>query len=192
MTTWLYDTVFSFWHSRATVRAATDETWAEIEARRHAHGRKGTSLFLSQEHDLGWEEWETQRRIFDELNPRPWWLTAARLVDDTITLPARATREVRRSLQRVQRGYSDQDLWSFDTHLARVIAAGCRQLAEQANGHPGDITWEEWQEELRAIADGFDAAENLKWGDDPDEEELQAVRDRGFALFRDRFGDLWD
>lgn len=38
--------------------------------------------------------------------------------------------------QRAFRGYSDEDTWNFDAHLARVIAGGLRQLSEQVQGVP--------------------------------------------------------
>jgi hypothetical protein len=71
-------------------------------------------------------------------------------------------------VERARRGYSSQDLWSFDYHLARVIAGGLRDLAERAHGYPCDFPGEHegWQAWLR------DKAEWFEWykRDEPDPE----------------------
>lgn len=57
--------------------------------------------------------------------------------------------------QRGRRGWSDEDLWSFDVYLAKTMASGFRALADRTHGWPSDQfdTFEDYQQFLRRIAD---------------------------------------
>jgi hypothetical protein len=114
-------------------------------------------------------------------------------------------RKLRFFIQRGRNGYSREDLWSFDTYLAGVIAAGCRELAEISHGAPGALlptdgsnpsgvdespeafeqAMEEWREILDTIATGFEAY--------ADSEDLEAPGFQvAFAKLRMWWGALWD
>ena len=60
--------------------------------------------------------------------------------------------------QRARRGWSDEDTWGFNYHLAHVIGGGVRHMRSIAHGHPAEITFEEWKAILDEIAEGMDAA----------------------------------
>lgn len=47
-------------------------------------------------------------------------------------------RKLRLSAQRSKRGYSDEDVWSFDRYLATIISGGVSRL-KNGNGIPSEI-----------------------------------------------------
>jgi hypothetical protein len=115
-------------------------------------------------------------------------------------------RKLRFFIQRGRNGYSREDLWSFDTYLAGVIAAGCRELAEVSHGspiallppdpnHPLGIddseeasaqAMEEWRAILDTIAFGLEeyTEERANTND--------AVVGQSLALLVRWWGALWD
>jgi len=101
--------------------------------------------------------------------------------------------------ERMQKGYGHMDLWSFDSYLSRVIAEGCRELADVTHSYPqGDDcpTFEDWQHILNKIADGFDIG-YMHW-DLPDDTwpngdwTKDAAFVEAFELFQHFFGTMWD
>ena len=103
--------------------------------------------------------------------------------------------------ERAQRGFSVEDVWSFDCYLAGVIAGGCRELARISHGAPtscyanpdaieqatkadSDEAMECWKGILEDIARGF---EGYAINDTPTPEFHRA-----FTLLRKHWGDLWD
>ncbi len=112
----------------------------------------------------------------------------------------RPLRPVRSFVQRGRRGWSDEDVWSLNTHLAEVIAGLCERLAEQRHGCPsrlvesGDVDagCDRWAEILWEIADGFRAfadADGVDFGLEPG---ASRRLDRSLTLLGEWFGDLWD
>jgi len=73
-------------------------------------------------------------------------------------------------LQRGRQGWADSDVLSLNSYLATVVAGSLRHLAGTAVGFPGRrpwTRWEEWDRELRSLADALDAtAEGRVDGDD--------------------------
>ena len=57
--------------------------------------------------------------------------------------------------QRYQRGYSDIDMWNFDTFLADVIVVGCQSHIHGSIACPSHMTREEWRQTLIDIRNGF-------------------------------------
>ena len=63
-------------------------------------------------------------------------------------------RNLKYAKQRIQRGYSDADLWNFDMYLQRVLSGGLRDLAKINSGYPGTYPSDEaWEQDLNDIAD---------------------------------------
>jgi hypothetical protein len=110
--------------------------------------------------------------------------------------PRLLLREIKWGAQRWRRGYSDRDVWGFDTYLARVISRGVRQLITELHGWPGEpMTFEEWKDILDKIAAGFEAHTILHedYPSDPDRRaELERQWQEGSALFVEWYGGLWD
>lgn len=126
--------------------------------------------------------------------------------------------EVKYFIQRGRRGYSDRDLWDFDSYLSEIIPPAVRHLAKNASGCPGE-TWDVkqvnnechvWKEILEEIAQGFEAATQIKslsrfskWlkteegfydhkVEKEKDKQLAAKFDKGMELFAKYFLNLWD
>lgn len=72
-------------------------------------------------------------------------------------------------IQRGKRGYSDQDIWSFDAYLCSIIPSAIRKLENDNHGCLGDL-WDssrkndecwKWKEILEEIAQGFEAGRTI-------------------------------
>lgn len=108
-------------------------------------------------------------------------------------------RDGKAATQRMQRGFSDEDCWSFDIYLSKVIAGGVKVMRENLHGCPpelcdpdGDVDkgCERWAAILDEIALGFDGytdanGERLEDSDSPEFE-------RAFDLLRKWWPHLWD
>lgn len=145
----LADRALARFHARRRRRAAGDLTWAEIEARRR-RGNHPSVVFLSD--DLTLADWETQRRIADELTPRPRWWGAARTV--ATWTATRGVAHLAGRAQRARRGWADVDAVDAGRHLARVTAGLLGALAADGQSWPVGRyeTLEAWQAELRSRA----------------------------------------
>jgi len=127
-----------------------------------------------------------------------------------------AWRRMRWAYQRVFRGWDDRVIWSIDYHLAEMIPIWLLELKKNKRGVPSimfsrdDYTGEnyevsdevmgerrkEYDEILQEIRAGF-----LAWTEIDEEclipnsdeyEELCATFEKGFDLFKEYFGTLWD
>ncbi len=58
-------------------------------------------------------------------------------------------------LQRGKRGYSDRDLWNLDLYLAGWIPKAIRHYLNHDEGHPAELTAEQWHEILHKIEQAF-------------------------------------
>lgn len=81
-------------------------------------------------------------------------------------------KDYRQWQQRAQHGFSDEDVWSFNTYLAGVLAGGLKVLRDNLHGCPPELcseddeTWaDEGVERWRAILDqmivGFSQEDQL-------------------------------
>lgn len=110
-------------------------------------------------------------------------------------------RGVVHTAQRARRGWADCDLWSADTHLARVTAGMLRGIADTTYGYPeGYATLDEWAADLRRHADTIEApldpdgkigAALMEWSDAArrhgrDSEQTEAAWERLNRLEQDR------
>jgi hypothetical protein len=130
--------------------------------------------------------------LLAEIPPDPWHRRLRHRVRRLY--PRALMREIKWGVQRWRRGYSDRDVWGLDSHLARVISGGVRQLITELHGHPGEMTFEEWQAILAKIAAGFEAHMTLH-EEYPDEDrgaELERQWEEGSRLFLEWFAGLWD
>lgn len=94
-------------------------------------------------------------------------------------------RRISNARQRARHGVSREDAWSFDHYLAGVIAEGVEELRRQSNGHPFDLTPEEWDDILARIETGF-----AHYHDH--EEWLHEDVQDAMTLFAEWFPHLWD
>lgn len=108
--------------------------------------------------------------------------------------------------QRSERGFSDQDLWGFDVHLARVVHDGLVKFVENGvHGVPNEVverTWKNdvdaaavtWEAILRRIIIGFNEylvykenMDDLRW-----EEFGREEFERAKYLLMKYWDNLWD
>lgn len=117
-------------------------------------------------------------------------------------------REVKWFLQRGRRGWADRDTWGLDGYLARVISESVEHLRRTTHGYPApraEWPWpaevdkqaeRDWDEILRAIAEGFAAvADDEYLAEDADGRlisEFKPEYKRAMALFAEWFPSLWD
>lgn len=102
-------------------------------------------------------------------------------------------RSIRFWWQRMVRGWDDSDTWSLDGPTARFLAPRLRRFIEVVNGHPMDMSMEEWVTILEKMQFAFqtiaDDTEGFRdWAED---EELNRRVDEGINLFSKYFFHLW-
>lgn len=150
-----------------------------------------------------WAELDNQPR-----RTKVWWAVRRHIIS-VLRSPRTLRRKVKHFVQRGRRGWSDEDVWSFDHFLSGVIAGGVRQLRKNAHGHPASVCttcgpggldhgvgcdgMAEWNKVLDQIADGFElhAKDSYSTGYLPNEDE-QARMDLAFDLLKAYYGALWD
>lgn len=147
--------------------------------------------------DFGWALWRLWRYT---LHPRVMW------------------RKVVRYHQRGVRGWADEDTWSFDYYLSRVIVEGLDHLRKNTHGYPSklvpdyEVAMEQrvedgaqrWNQILYEIMEGFAATSLLSQSvqftivddvlirDHALEAKLLAAQELGFARFKEYYGAFWD
>jgi hypothetical protein len=105
----------------------------------------------------------------------------------------RVGRPVRKFVDRGRRGWSREDVWSFDSYLARVIGEGVEAL-RSGGAYPGDMTPEEWDAILERMSKGFlaYADDQFRWGDKEAQDAAYAGVQESLKLFKKHFSGLWD
>lgn len=93
---------------------------------------------------------------------KPWyrfgWESFSVLYRRTMSRRPRPIFRSRMMWQRSQRGWSNEDAWSFHFYLANVISGGVKHLREIQHGHPSELTSEAWTQVLLDIELGMQAA----------------------------------
>lgn len=196
----LYEWAWHRWYKRAKKRAMKDPVYAAEEL-----GRSSGSFFIASGAGNDGTEytldgmWGHMKR-FDELCPNPWWVKVHHFRDRHRLRFKMKYNDIKWFIQRGRRGYSDQDLWSFDSYLSEVISSALLDLRDKAHGYPGDMCeacmqpyeehdcngFEKWQGILTEISEGFamDKFAPENWMNDK--------FDRAMALFVKYFHNLWD
>lgn len=111
-------------------------------------------------------------------------------------------KEIKYFIQRGRRGYSDRDLWSFDSYLTKVLAGGLKQFIDkQPLSFPSwreADTYDKWIAILKQMQSGFQAVldyETLTWEEDSDgklQKEAYALQEKSLLLLAKWFNNLWD
>lgn len=114
-------------------------------------------------------------------------------LDDLKKLPFKFTRWVRFFYQRRTRGFDDSETWALDTSLSRLIVPRLKRFKELLDGHPAEMTFEEWNEILDEMIWSFDwFASEKRWDLTNEEEVVQLKRaEAGIQLFAKYFDSLW-
>lgn len=120
---------------------------------------------------------------------------------------------LRWKIQRFKRGYSDVDVWEFESWFLEIIPKMLTQLKEELHGHPVDMEFEDWEKYLEKMIDHFNVASTIDDFDDIEinytsmtEEDRSAMAKKyleknkrcqeelhkGLKMLDERFFDLWD
>ena len=100
-------------------------------------------------------------------------------------------RWMRTKVQRANRGFSDEDLWSFDFYIKGVISKALRQFIKDNYAWPGEgsdwPTPEDWDAYLLQISKDLEG-----WNDDTflDDGPFLKAKD-AMHRFADIFGQVW-
>lgn len=106
--------------------------------------------------------------------------------------------KIKYTLQRVFRGYSDNEVWDLYAHAMEYIHPRFKAFVEMdRHGYPVDMTQKEWEEILNKIDKGFDlymkdARCELKWDDSEELDNYYQQIQEAFELFGKYFTNFWD
>lgn len=89
--------------------------------------------------------------------------------------------------QRSKRGFDDTELWSLDETIANFVYPRLKRFKKHLNGHPGNLTIEQWEEILNKMTKSFELVLN-----DEITEETYDEYTEGMNLFAEYFINLWD
>lgn len=119
----------------------------------------------------------------------PEWLTDNFLIDRYFS----TVRAVKHFYQRRTRGWDDSDLWSLDCTIAKFTLPRLRRFRATLHGHPGEITFEEWEAILDKIIWSMEyIAGDRQWEHNDQFDEDERKCDEGVALFGKWFRGLWN
>jgi hypothetical protein len=100
----------------------------------------------------------------------------------------RIIRWLRCFWQRRTRGWDDSDTWSLDHCFAKMIVPRLRRFRELNDGHPNNLTWEQWEEMLGKMIRSFEfIASDDYWDVTMPREYVQ----EGLDLFAEYYCSLW-
>lgn len=92
--------------------------------------------------------------------------------------------QAQHATQRYQRGWSEMDMWNFDSMLADLVVAACTwQLDCAKTGGPWDVTEDQWKQILLEIREGFSVV-------DPAGSPRPTMS--AWILLMDNFSHMWD
>lgn len=144
-------------------------------------------LILSWENQPRWKKYLSDKSI-GGYNLLYWFRYPYRL-------PNEVFRQSRTFIQRGRRGYADSDTWSLDSYLLSWLPEAVAELIDGMMGHPGEMTFEEWQNLLVEIQNGlFDgrAYYNYEWETQERADELHANFLKAWNLMGKYFGGMWN
>lgn len=139
------------------------------------------------------------------------------LIYNAKDVPHNFYRKCRRGWQRAYSGWADEDCWSLDYYLSKVIRDSVKRLRNHHCGFPGYMTNKEWNEKLDAIIYTFDVNDKIlndywmalqkcdEWKDEVYLEQKERFNDfhvmtfeeteryeRGWKYFQEYYFHLWD
>jgi hypothetical protein len=94
--------------------------------------------------------------------------------------------------QREERGFDDTETWALDAAFAKFAIPRLKAFKERHICHPPSITFEQWDEIIQKMIDGFEEAltrddTTERRGHEWDHAKVQ----EGLRLFAEWYGDLW-
>ena len=115
-------------------------------------------------------------------------------------------RNIKWSIQRARRGYSDRDLWDFDCFLIKILIEGLDDFTKNLHAAPYNYydnendSIQSWIDKVKEVRQHFaTAADEDFWLEDISNEEFRIHEEnrekelrKGFEELADIFWDLWD
>lgn len=166
---------------------------------------------------ISWEDFKKEQAVRDAWRKKHPVLWQLQLIPRRIlwafeTVFKDWPRTMRHSLQRFKQGYSDMDVWTFNSYLCTAIINGLTQLKKEAHGYPNCVKDPiEWMTILDHIIFTFTIEKKIIDCDAVFESMITpALRthyesnceiltplieqqyNHGWDLFRKHFKDLWD
>ena len=93
--------------------------------------------------------------------------------------------------QREERGFDDTEIWNLDLTLAKFMIPRLKEYKKSTNGHPLDLTPEEWDEKIDKMIVFFELIiKDMSEGQVLNSKE-QGQYEEGAGLFFDYFRHLW-
>ena len=99
-------------------------------------------------------------------------------------------RSMKHLWQKFTRGFSDRDTWNLDVTTAKFVLPRLKRFKELTNGHPYELTWDEWLAILDKIIYALSVAASDKGYYELSVDEGKKVQE-GFELFGKYYGSLW-
>ena len=90
--------------------------------------------------------------------------------------------------QKIFRGFGDNELWNFDTTIAKYMVPRLKRFKQLQRGYPANLKEEEWNEILDQIIYSFE----LKLDDIDFDEKYRKDYELGLVYFAKYFDHLWD
>lgn len=109
--------------------------------------------------------------------------------------------QIRRFIERGRKGYTREEMWSFDNWLSDLIARGLKEFKENTHTYPNDIDdWEEWMRVLDEMIECFEeqgreiemnTVDFIEQWNKRKKNKKQKLS-RGMELLERYYFDLWD
>ena len=83
-----------------------------------------------------------------------------------------------------------RDSENLDFYVAKILGLGLRRLARDSQGYPPRYTPKEWEARLKAMAEGFEAAQRIYVGEEQPGDA--ALLEQALTMLNRDFLNLWD
>lgn len=100
-------------------------------------------------------------------------------------------RKIKFIYQKLTRGWSDDETWSLDYSLAKLIAPRLKRFKQIICGHPHNMEEKEWHQDLDKMIAAFEfLGSEDRWSFDLDQKKMLEVQE-GIDLFAKHYVGLW-
>ena len=160
-------------------RRMKDPIYHNIEKRRRPEGHDGSVILISEEHKLGWEEYDIQSKIGDRVDYTPWWYGLARYFRNHPI--SKAINPIRVNHQKKTRGWTDSDLWSLNQTFCSRLGEQLLELSHISHGYPGVGIYSDpdrWMEDLHKHGYSLLVYGNMDLGREIDEDYFSELKSK--------------
>ena len=97
-------------------------------------------------------------------------------------------------IRRYREGIGCCDVWDYDKYISSKLASDLKVFKKKNMAFPNGMTFEQWQDIIQEMIDGFSAYEGIDWdADDWAKQETMAfkMRQNSVKLFAKHINSLW-